>query len=177
MNPRVLRTKHALRTALFSLLESTSIDRISISALCRSANVTRKTFYTHYDTVTDVFEDYQEDMALAVQDALDRGTMDAGRLLTTFDHILMGNFAAFRYLCLQVPEAPLVTNLKGMLFETFGHQLVAGTPTGPQQLILHSAADTVVNSYIYWFRHPDVLTYKDVVATNTRLLDTLSACL
>lgn len=177
MNSRVIRTKRALRSALFLLLETTSMEHISVSALCRTAHVTRKTFYTHYDTVVDVFEDFQEDTAMAVQAALERGTMNADRLLTTFDQILMVNFTAFRYLCLQTPEPQLVTDLKNMLFETFSDQLVAGTPTGPQQLILHSTADTVVNSYIYWFRNPDTLTYQDVVATNTTLLNATSSCL
>ncbi len=174
MNARVIKTKAALRQALFTMLETTPIEKISVAALCRQANITRKTFYTHYDHVADVFEDYQEDMALQVQTSLADGTMDATRLLKVFDRILMANFAFFRYLCRQMPQADLITALKTMLEETFAAQLIPGEATGRQRLLLHLVASGAVDSYVYWFQHPDLVDYDTVIATNTKLLSAIA---
>ena len=51
---RVIRTKKAIRTALFKLMESKDIASITISELTTLANVNRRTFYTHYSNITAV---------------------------------------------------------------------------------------------------------------------------
>ncbi|WP_214825950.1 TetR/AcrR family transcriptional regulator [Exiguobacterium algae] len=59
---RVQKTKQALHTALVELLTHRSIDQMTISELCRVANVNRGTFYLHYDRVEDVFEEYFQEI-------------------------------------------------------------------------------------------------------------------
>lgn len=177
MDRRVVKTKTALRKALFVLLAREPIDRISVSALCREAQVTRRTFYTHYDRVEDVFTEYQEDMRRQVERALSTGKMDAQTLLKVFDRILMANFDAFAYMCRNLHEQQLVQELQEMLFATFCEQLVSGQPTAQQQLTLQYAAYGVVNSYVYWFNHVERVQYADVVTTNRQLLTATLAVL
>lgn len=58
---RKKRTKKALKEAIISLLETTSIDKISVIDICDKANINRVTFYTHYkdkyELIHEVFED------------------------------------------------------------------------------------------------------------------------
>lgn len=45
---RTRRTKKALRKAMIKLLEDNSIESISVTDICREAEINRVTFYTHY---------------------------------------------------------------------------------------------------------------------------------
>ena len=58
---RITKTKHALKSALLELLTTQAFDVISITELCKIANVSRITFYTHYKDkfalLDDIFND------------------------------------------------------------------------------------------------------------------------
>lgn len=60
MDRRVARTKRSIYQAFFQLVQSKAIDEISVSELARVADIDRKTFYLHYQTVQDVFLEFKE---------------------------------------------------------------------------------------------------------------------
>lgn len=51
---RLQLSKELIITALFELLSYTDLDKISISLLCKTATVSRNTFYRHFNDVEDV---------------------------------------------------------------------------------------------------------------------------
>lgn len=53
MDKRIKRTKQLLRNALSSLLETKKIEDISVTELCKLADINRSTFYLHYESVAD----------------------------------------------------------------------------------------------------------------------------
>jgi len=59
---RVIKTKASLQTALIELLQEKTLDKISISELCKKASVNRGTFYLHYQDVAELFEEYFHNM-------------------------------------------------------------------------------------------------------------------
>ena len=59
---RVIKTKANLQGALIELLQNKELDKISISELCKKANVNRGTFYLHYQDVAELFEEYFHNM-------------------------------------------------------------------------------------------------------------------
>ena len=59
---RVIRTKKAIRTALFKIMESKDITSITISELTALANVNRRTFYTHYSNITDILNETESEI-------------------------------------------------------------------------------------------------------------------
>lgn len=55
---RVRRTKKALFTAFFEMVESNTIDEITINELCEAAGIRRATFYKHYSDKYDFLTAY-----------------------------------------------------------------------------------------------------------------------
>lgn len=80
MDPRVDKTRRRLRQALITLLQTETVDNISVQKLTSTAAVTRGTFYLHYkdkpafveqaldDLVTELFE--QAIVTVAVGDVI-----------------------------------------------------------------------------------------------------------
>ncbi|MGN1339330.1 MAG: TetR/AcrR family transcriptional regulator [Oscillospiraceae bacterium] len=73
---RVIRTKKAIRAALFKLMESKDIATITISELTALANVNRRTFYTHYSNLTDILDETESEIVDALQGLIDQFNTD-----------------------------------------------------------------------------------------------------
>ena len=61
---RITKTKRALKSALLKLLTTQAFDAISITELCKIANVSRITFYTHYKDKFALLDDIFNDMLI-----------------------------------------------------------------------------------------------------------------
>lgn len=66
-NRRVQITKKMLKESLLELLEQTDISNISVRSLCEAANVNRSTFYKHYASQYEVFDEMQNDFLLQIE--------------------------------------------------------------------------------------------------------------
>lgn len=64
---RIIKTKASLHEAILVLLQEKSLDKISISELCKVAQVNRGTFYLHYQDVSELFEEYFEEITEDLQ--------------------------------------------------------------------------------------------------------------
>lgn len=67
---RTIYTKSIIKDSVLILMEQMQFDRLSISAVCKEADITRSTFYMHYDNLTQVLDELIADaLQLAEQDA------------------------------------------------------------------------------------------------------------
>ncbi len=57
-NMRVLMSKKMLQEGLFRCLQKKTIDKITVSELCREAGVNRTTFYNHYTEPRDILLEF-----------------------------------------------------------------------------------------------------------------------
>lgn len=60
-NQRVIVTKRMLREGLLRLLDGKSLEKISITELCREAGVNRTTFYRYYEFPKDILLEMQSE--------------------------------------------------------------------------------------------------------------------
>lgn len=58
---RTRKTKHALKQIFISLLKCKKIEKISVTELCRLADINRSTFYLHYCDIYALLEDIEKD--------------------------------------------------------------------------------------------------------------------
>ncbi|MFX3673475.1 MAG: TetR/AcrR family transcriptional regulator [Paenisporosarcina sp.] len=66
---RVIKTKQSLQEALLVLLQTKTLKSISITEICRMANINRGTFYLHYGQIEDLFEEYFKEIMKDLSDA------------------------------------------------------------------------------------------------------------
>ena len=57
---RVLRTRKAIKAAFEELVVEVGLDKITITSLTERAGINRKTFYLHYETIEDLFDESVE---------------------------------------------------------------------------------------------------------------------
>lgn len=61
-NQRIVVTKRMLKEALLKLMETKSIQKISVTELCKASGINRVTFYNHYTTPADLLTEIADDM-------------------------------------------------------------------------------------------------------------------
>lgn len=73
MDRRIVKTHKAIREAYFQLIKERDTTKISISDIARKANIDRKTFYLHYDSVDAVLDEYIEELINEMHAELNSG--------------------------------------------------------------------------------------------------------
>lgn len=58
---RTLITKGMIKDALLELLQNTSYEKITVTALCKQSEITRATFYLHYNNIDNVLDELLDD--------------------------------------------------------------------------------------------------------------------
>ncbi len=81
MDRRVERTKRNIYLAFFDLMKKKAMDDITITELAAAADIDRRTFYKHYDTVIDVYNEYKQQ----IEDQLLHDLLECERPDGTFD--------------------------------------------------------------------------------------------
>lgn len=67
-NQRITLTKKLLKDSLTSLLKEKDIHKISVRELCEAAGINRSTFYKHYGSQYELFNDIQNDFLSYISD-------------------------------------------------------------------------------------------------------------
>lgn len=104
---RIIKTKRCLKTALIDMLAREDFEHISITELCRRAEVSRITFYSHYNDKYALLDDVFEDMLqIGTEDYYRRqrennptGRLAAGyvNMLDTILELYYNRFDFFQY--------------------------------------------------------------------------------
>ena len=129
MDRRVERTKRHIYLAFFELLKKKPMDEITITELANAADIDRRTFYTHYHTVIDVYDEFMQGLKDRLCDLLEASETDGAFDFTHFfdglGTIMEGQLEFFeklskdkafmflRYDCKEVLDAALQDFYKG----------------------------------------------------------------
>lgn len=60
---RVRHTKQLLKDALLKILQDKSIDKVTVTELCKEAHINRNTFYSHYRSPGDLLKEVEKNFA------------------------------------------------------------------------------------------------------------------
>lgn len=172
MDKRVIKTKSALRNALFDLLEFESLNKISIVKLCKTAKINRRTFYIHYDKISDIFEEYQYEIYETVVNNLSHSNNTPQSLIETVDRILKSNFIGFRQLCLNNVHYQLVQKLEDLLLASLNDSF--NIPNNEyKNLVNVYISSGLIKSYIIWFKSEGKISEELLNKTNKKIFSQL----
>ena len=59
---RILKTKKILKQTFMDMLSKKSFEKITVKSICENADISRITFYSHYDDKYDLVSDISEDL-------------------------------------------------------------------------------------------------------------------
>ncbi len=66
---RTRYTLQVIKDTFLELVKETGYSKITVTKLCRNADITRSTFYLHYSTITDVLNEVLDDALQLTQES------------------------------------------------------------------------------------------------------------
>lgn len=69
-NQRITLTKKLLQEGLLRLLEQKSLDKISVTELCRESGINRATFYNHYNSPHDLLTSIEAKLVTGLKEII-----------------------------------------------------------------------------------------------------------
>ena len=99
MNNSSRKTRKLIRSTFAEMLsEKGTIDKITVTELVKRANINRGTFYTHYDDVYSVAEDFETEM-LEQFDAASADIADLDAFVESLFDFIKENEPYYKMLC------------------------------------------------------------------------------
>ena len=95
-------TKDAICSSFLELTENTKINDITITAVCKKANIARTTFYAHYNNIYDVILSLQNNYLSGLEKIMDENSEDDITISEVVEYV----FANYRIPRLFLVEQP-----------------------------------------------------------------------
>lgn len=104
---RTLYTIGAIKDAMLELLAQMSFDRITVANLCRTADITRTTFYLHFANLTEVLDELLADaLQVAENDRLKKGDPHTPFITKDGSVELVKEYDALLPMCQRIADLP-----------------------------------------------------------------------
>lgn len=158
---RVIRTKKAIKAALFKIMENKDISAITISELTAEANVNRRTFYTHYRNLTDILNEIEGDLVAALKELVDKfdenefekSTYD---LFLGLDRLITVDFDYYFHLVRVGMRGMLMSRLKNVI-KISADSLIGSLshkPGSDAAIVSAFIVGGFFNTYLEWHNNP-----------------------
>ncbi len=159
---RVIRTKKAIKSALFKLLETKELSSVTISELTAEANVNRRTFYTHYRNITDILDEVEGDLVAALKKLTEKFDAEdyeqsAYNIFIGLHHIIIADFDNYFHLIRVDTRGTLTTRLKNVIKHHVDNLLLTLTIKrgGWGAAVSAFIVGGFFNLYMEWYLNPD----------------------
>ncbi len=131
-NRRTKMTKMLIKNAFLELLEGEKTDRISVTDICKRADVNRSTFYAYYYDVETLLKEIENEVLerIPVIDSLKALDSDGGYLdyFERFFRYLQENERVFRLLIIQADNSRFNERLVNTIIEKYNMMSAIADP-------------------------------------------------
>lgn len=167
-DPRVLRTKRRLKSALLELIEEVGYEAISIELLTERADVARSTFYAHYRAKEDLLFAGFDDWLLSFAELPPPAGHDAFRFRFSLPLLRHGATQRrfFRETILRGPSHRVRRRLKEILTDVAFREMAAGGLEDEARLVATGRARAVAGAFLalmeWWLDEGKSLSVEEV---------------
>ena len=147
---RFQKNKRELRRAFIDLCIEQGYQNISISSLTERADLNRMTFYSHYDTIEDVFQEFVDDMVSEIGShitAEDEFTIDG--FISILNTVMYREIDFFRYVAKSGSRADFKTSFKDAIAQLIHIDMKKNPALTQQEALILTDLDAVCIAYSY----------------------------
>lgn len=171
---RVLKTRRCIHNALMELLSEKPISKITITELCRKAQINRKTFYHHYDTISEIETELESEILDEFSHGFSNGSIsDVKSVFSAVGSVIGERREFFRRLTRHNPDVFNNGRLKEALCRMIAAVMKNNGANADEQT-LKMAADFAVSGvfalYAQWFEN-DEYEWDEVNAVSIKLAE------
>ncbi|MGB4440543.1 MAG: TetR/AcrR family transcriptional regulator, partial [Sedimentibacter sp.] len=117
---RITKTKTAIKEAFISIIKKKSAPKITVTEIAKQANIDRKTFYLHYDSIEDLVNEFYQELTsnllliLEKNDFFDR-TFDISSLFESLNLLIEQDIELYRHIVKMPSFFPFWEEIKNIV--------------------------------------------------------------
>lgn len=169
MDRRILKTKDAIKTAYKNLLIEKQNQKISITELSQKANIDRKTFYLHYNSVDDVMTEIIEEHLLEFKYLVNEktvlnNTIDADLIMQSMNICIMKNIEFYRCISNNMVFERFSKQMKEILVEKTISVLTDSSSLSETDIKIYCKFlfSGIIDVYADWFQNKSSITLEEL---------------
>lgn len=169
MDRRILKTKDAIKTAYINLLIEKQTQKISITELAKKANIDRKTFYLHYNSIEDVLLEILEEHLSEFESLVNeyhvlKDTIDANLIIYSMNICIMKNIEFYRCIANHLSFECFAKQMKEILVQKTIFVLSASSnlPENELRIYCNFLFSGIINVYADWFQNDSSITLNEL---------------
>jgi len=155
---RIGKTKKSIKHALFLLMEQKDISNISVTELSDLADINRKTFYLHYQSVEDVIVEIEDELISSLKTIIEdyHFESDQSKILALFlrlNQLINEDYEFFNNLIRLDANGSLIRKIKEILKDSVLPALVETVEINRTllQFLVEFIATGITSMYVEWF--------------------------
>ena len=164
---RQIKTKKAIIGAFFALLQKKNISKITITELAKLANIDRKTFYLHYNSISDLYNDLGNMLvALIKKEIIDYTTNNKSpyTLFANINDIINEKIDLFKDIARNNDFSDFILRIKDILSDElinlYGQK---NTPASERfKLTTEFIASGTIAMYLRWLKGDTTITMNEL---------------
>lgn len=119
---RIVKTKKAAHSAFINLLNTNDLETITITDICKLADINRKTFYNHYSGIYQLIDEIEDEIVNKFEELLDQYNIndilnDPRIFFNSMNHVIKDNYEEYIILVSSNYSTGLVTKIVDALKE------------------------------------------------------------
>ena len=103
MDKRILKTRKSICDALLKLIETKSSNKITVTEIASLAQIERKTFYLHYNSIDDVYKDIEKSISKELEEEankyINKSEHKIEDIFKNLNLVINNNFNFFKSVC------------------------------------------------------------------------------
>ncbi len=168
LNSSAIKTRNLIKKTFALLInEKKQLDKITVTELVKKANITRSTFYTHYDNIYQVAQEYQLQIIdlLCNEDFILHSKQD---ILNYFDNIfacLKGNEETYKLLLTANDSLIFLYQIKNIISKKISKALKTNYPNDYYlDLTISFFMNGILMEIIRYFRKENEYSLEEILA-------------
>lgn len=167
MDRRKRKTRNSIRKAFNELLLKKDYTIITITEIAALADIDRKTFYLHYDSIDSILKEFQEEESYKVRDLLkDEKEVDIGKFFEGLNDIMMNNIEIYSKIAQTKAYMFLIIDFKNILKSSIIESFQEKSNITQEAMNIHAEyiSSGIINIYIQWLNSDTGLTLNELTA-------------
>lgn len=170
---RILRTKKSIRQAFLSLLSETAFEDITVSALSDRAGINRKTFYLHYPSTRELYDEIRREEFLRVSrlpcwKKLGTNELDPYEVFLSMNRLIEEDRLLYRAILSPVSATATLQKIKEMILDSEEFQVLCRTRPDLDYYMDYTISG-LFSLYLRWLNTPDHISIAELARIATEL--------
>lgn len=150
---RFRKNKKEIRRAFIDLVTEKGFEKLTISEITKRADINRMTFYSHYESIDDIFLEFCDDMKAGIAEAISHEQVfNIDRLFELLNEMMMKEIDFYRLVARDHRLAQFRAGFKDAIRKLLRIDLTQGSHEAYNRRLVLSdlTASCITQSYLGW---------------------------